>query len=152
MFIPSLCFYLIFSICNLTVWSDQCFQTGQCRDSSTVGISTTTDEFACLDLCKKSIECKWLTFSTLTNRCLLLKDCQVLDEEICPECLSGQHFCIPDDPVCNIQGTALEFWITLRNFPLWKPVFSFVNLHLDVAGSPLSKPLWSVFCSKPVQN
>ena len=96
--------YLIYSICTLIGWSAQCFQSGECRDSSTVGVFTTTDEFACLDLCKENLECKWFTFSTLTNLCLLFKDCQVLDEEICPECLSGQHFCIPDEPVCNVQG------------------------------------------------
>ena len=40
----------------------------------------------------------------LTNLCLLFNDCLDLDEELCPECLSGQQGCIPDDPVCNIQG------------------------------------------------
>ena len=96
--------FLFYSICTLIGWSDQCFQSGECRDSLTVGVSITTDEFACLDLCKENLECKWFTFFTLTNLCLLFEDCQVLDEEICPECLSGQHFCIPDEPVCNVQG------------------------------------------------
>ena len=85
-------------------WAEQCFQSGKCMDSVTVGVATATDEFACLDLCKANQECLWFTYSTLTNLCLLFKDCLVLDEETCPECLTGEQDCIPDDPFCNIQG------------------------------------------------
>ena len=89
---------------TFTGLTDQCFQPGECRESATVGVSTITDEFACLDLCQANQDCKWFTFSTLTNLCWLYTDCPVLDVESCQECLSGNRACIPDDPVCNIHG------------------------------------------------
>ena len=97
--------------------TDQCFQPGECRDSDIVGVSTTTDEFACLDLCQTNQECEWFSFSTLTNLCLLFTDCQVLDVELCPECLSGQQGCIPDGPVCNIQGSCSGVLDRIENLP-----------------------------------
>ena len=105
---------LIFTLTGLT---DQCFQPGECRDSVTVGVVATTDEFACLDHCIANQECKWFTFSMLTNLCLLFNDCLDLDEELCPECLSGQQGCIPDGPVCNIQGSCSGVLDRIENLP-----------------------------------
>ena len=88
----------------MTGLTDQCFQPGECLDSVTVGVVITTDEFACLDLCKTNQGCGWFTYSTLINLCWLYTDCPVLDVESCQECLSGKQACIPDNPVCNIHG------------------------------------------------
>lgn len=67
-------------------------------------MSYTSDEFACLDLCSANSECRWFTFYSPTNLCLLFEDCQVLDEE-CQECLTGQPDCIPSELICNIPGS-----------------------------------------------
>ena len=48
------------------------------------------DEFACLEFCKSEAECSWITIFSSTGYCQLLMDCPTLDNEICPDCFSGQ--------------------------------------------------------------
>ena len=63
-----------------------------------------TDEFACLEYCKSEQECLWLTYFPGTRYCQLFKDCPILDTEFCPDCLTSQQDCIPDDPICRVVG------------------------------------------------
>ncbi len=62
------------------------------------------NEFACLEMCQSDPECEWLTFNGETNSCKLLKNCQKLNEEACPNCLTSPQDCIRDEPVCFVVG------------------------------------------------
>ena len=81
-----------------------CFQYGECRDSLHIKGEIVSDEFVCLEMCQSEPECQWLTFFQTTNYCELLKNCQTLDEEVCPDCLTSQRECVPEDPVCFVEG------------------------------------------------
>jgi hypothetical protein len=81
-----------------------CFQYGECRDSPHIKEELVSDEFACLEMCHSEPDCQWMTFFQTSNICKLLKNCQTLDDEACPDCLTSQRDCIPEDPVCFIKG------------------------------------------------
>ncbi len=81
-----------------------CFQPGECRDSFHIRGEPRSDEFACLEFCQSDPDCQWLTFFPDGNYCELLKNCQTLDSDFCPECLTSQRDCTPDDPVCFVEG------------------------------------------------
>ena len=83
---------------------ESCFSSGQCRDSYNLETSRSADEFSCLATCQADPECQWFTFATSLSLCLTFKDCQVLDDEFCPDCLSGQRGCDPGEPVCMVDG------------------------------------------------
>jgi hypothetical protein len=58
-------------------------------------------------MCQSDPQCEWLTFNRETNFCKLLKNCQTLNEEACPNCLTSQQDCIQDDPICFVVGVCL---------------------------------------------
>jgi hypothetical protein len=81
-----------------------CFQPGECQDSLLITGEPRNDEFACLEFCQSNPNCQWLTFLPDGNYCKLLSNCQTLDSEKCPECLTSRRDCSPDDPVCFVKG------------------------------------------------
>ena len=46
----------------------------------------------CLSLCKITEGCNWFTHIQSSSVCLLLTDCQTLDE-LCDDCISGEVTC-----------------------------------------------------------
>jgi hypothetical protein len=84
--------------------NNECFQPGACRNSFHITGKPTADEFACLDFCKSEPECGWLTFAPQTGYCELLLNCLILDPAVCPDCLSEERECIPDEAQCWVQG------------------------------------------------
>lgn len=95
---------------------EECFKQGECRDSQHAAGEPVSDEFACLDFCKSEPRCAWATFAAETGYCELLENCSILDAEICPNCLTGQRDCIPDDPQCMASGECegtVDFFETL---------------------------------------
>ena len=81
-----------------------CFTVGECQDSFNFEVRQVSDKLECLDLCRQSLGCSWFTFSARTCSCTLFKDCNILDLESCPECLTGHDNCHSDNPVCFAQA------------------------------------------------
>ena len=67
----------------------ECFVAGECQKSSFIGSEVSSDEFACLGLCKSTAGCNWFTFFPSTGFCQLFEDCAELNSDICPDCISG---------------------------------------------------------------
>ncbi len=61
-------------------------------------------QFACLEKCKSDTNCNWFTFFPESNICELLHNCSNLDVQRCPDCLTGQSNCVPEEPTCFVKG------------------------------------------------
>jgi hypothetical protein len=60
----------------------------------------------CLDLCSKTLGCRWFTFHGKALECLLLKTCPTIDES-CQDCISGERRCIEDvSTTTDVTSTA----------------------------------------------
>jgi hypothetical protein len=46
----------------------------------------------CLDHCQKDPECTWFSHDSSTSICVLMIDCNALDDT-CQTCISGEHRC-----------------------------------------------------------
>jgi hypothetical protein len=46
-----------------------------------------------------------MTYLPDISFCELLTDCSSLETELCDNCLSAQHDCIPNEKACSIQGS-----------------------------------------------
>ena len=46
----------------------------------------------CLHLCQSADRCKWFTYMKALSACLLMLDCQTIDET-CADCISGEKLC-----------------------------------------------------------
>ncbi len=69
----------------------QCWIAGNCQGTP-IDEESTADGNSCLDLCKANSDCLWFTFNPADESCLLLEDCQDIDDS-CIDCLSGQRQC-----------------------------------------------------------
>ncbi len=69
----------------------QCWIEGNCQ-GILIDEGTTTDGNSCLHHCKANDDCLWFTFNPADDSCLLLENCQVIDDN-CINCLSGQRQC-----------------------------------------------------------
>jgi hypothetical protein len=56
----------------------------------------------CLDLCRSNTDCNWFSFSPVDKSCHFLKNCALLDLEICQDCKSGQRNC--HELQCDVRG------------------------------------------------
>jgi len=93
---------VIFSAQDKT--NQECFETGECRNSYLLEFRKTLDKFECLEFCNSNPECAWATYFPSTSYCELLKNCATLDADVCSDCLTTKRECIPDEPVCWIEG------------------------------------------------
>ncbi len=65
----------------------------------------------CLKLCKTTEGCKWFTHIQSSSVCLLLTDCQTLDES-CDDCFSGEVTCDEE-----AKGKKIQFLHNKQTFP-----------------------------------
>jgi len=82
---------------------DVCFEPGVCTESTLLweGHSDTKNE--CLQLCKEMTNCAWFSYYLELSVCILFSDCGILNQEECPDCVSGQTNCTPQF-YCQIPG------------------------------------------------
>jgi hypothetical protein len=55
--------------------------------------------------CNTDDNCTWMTYLPDISFCELQTNCSSLDTQLCDNCLSAQHDCIPNEKVCSIQGS-----------------------------------------------
>jgi hypothetical protein len=54
--------------------------------------------------CNTDNHCSWMTYLPDISFCELLSDCLSLDTQLCNNCLSAQHDCIPNEKACSVTG------------------------------------------------
>ncbi len=63
---------------------------GICADGdvfgNVVGIDNANE---CLKRCQDNADCAWFTYQPQTELCIHYYDCDALDADLCPECISG---------------------------------------------------------------
>ena len=71
-----------------------CWLQGECSGivEHTEPALTSSD---CLQICNSTIGCRWWTFDSTVNECVLFKSCPKVDES-CRDCVSGERRCIDD--------------------------------------------------------
>jgi len=82
--------------------AQQCFDLGQCKNSIALGATTADSTNQCLQLCKETSGCEYLTFDHTNGACLLYTECTSLGTEECEQCLSGPVNCNYIE--CGIPG------------------------------------------------
>merc|ERR1712027_3038 len=82
--------------------AEQCFDLGQCKNSIALGATTADSTNQCLQLCKETTGCEYLTFDHTNGACLLYTECTSLGTEECEQCLSGPVNCNYIE--CGIPG------------------------------------------------
>ncbi len=75
----------------------QCSVDGICTFSVVVESSTASSELDCLNQCKEIADCNWYSYDKSDNACLLLGNCEELDDTGCTSCNSGQKPCSDTD-------------------------------------------------------
>merc|ERR1712027_258388 len=82
--------------------AEQCFDLGQCKNSIALGATTADSTNQCLQLCKETTGCEYLTFDHTNGACLLYTECTSLGIDECEQCLSGPVSC--EFIQCGIPG------------------------------------------------
>ncbi len=71
-------------------------------ESEFIGQVSSQDAPECLGKCQSTDQCQWFTFKPSLPTCFLYKNCSMLSEESCPNCISGEVTCDPNQ--CYIKG------------------------------------------------
>ena len=96
----------LISVCLIAFTSaQQCDIKGECFNATLNGISITNNAKECLKECKEDLDCKWFTYNPDGQVCEFLNNCDEINAESCPNCLSGEATC----PLyqCNLQGICM---------------------------------------------
>ena len=94
---------------NFTYASPQCGVKGECTSSHLNGISIVANAKECLKQCQEEPDCEWYTYNPDGQICEFLEDCYEINDESCPNCVSGESSC----PLyqCNVQGLCIHGYI-----------------------------------------
>ena len=113
----NLCFVFFYN-CRVLLCSSSsvCFEPGVCTESFLLWEGQTDTLNECLQLCKDKSNCTWFSYYLEFSVCLLLSDCEILNQEECPDCVSGQTTCTPEFS-CHIPGQCQV------NFNSWEEIF-----------------------------
>lgn len=86
----------------------QCFVPGECS-GTLMGIAVENGAEACLASCKEveSDGCKWFTVNEKDSFCNLFLNCDDINANSCPDCVSGEVTCSTVDLECNLPGLCL---------------------------------------------
>ena len=74
---------------------------GKCKGTVLHFEEDVSSQYLCLRICQKTDKCTWFTFIESLSGCLLLADCDILDET-CSDCISGESICKEDSNGINI--------------------------------------------------
>ena len=74
---------------------------GKCKGTVLHFEEDVSSQNLCLRICQKTDKCTWFTFIESLSGCLLLADCEILDET-CSDCISGESICKEDSNGINI--------------------------------------------------
>ena len=92
----------------LGVSAQQCDVEGECFNATLIGISIANNAKQCLKACKQAEDisgCNWYSFNPQTQICEFLDNCDDIQTDTCPNCVSGQVSC----PIyeCNLHGLCM---------------------------------------------
>jgi len=82
----------------------ECFKKGKCKDSYQIVGKGIENQYLCRKECQMNSFCKWFTFFKDTTYCQLYRDCVILDDQSCSDCLSGEKDCSPPEIKCGLTG------------------------------------------------
>ena len=71
-----------------------CWLQGECSGIADHAVPSQSS-MDCLQICNTTIGCRWWTFDSTVNECVLFKTCVEIDES-CKDCVSGERRCIDD--------------------------------------------------------
>ena len=71
-----------------------CWLQGECSGIADHAVPCQSS-MDCLQICNTTIGCRWWTFDSTVNECVLFKTCVEIDES-CKDCVSGERRCIDD--------------------------------------------------------
>ena len=71
----------------------RCLAYGECTKSELIALYHNETYNSCLDKCKSESRCEWITINPDFNICFLFDECDKIDEELCPNCLSSDTDC-----------------------------------------------------------
>ena len=83
----------------------QCDIKGECFNATLNGISITDNAKECLKECIDVLDCKWFTYNPDGQVCEFLNNCEEINDETCPTCLSGEATCPLYE--CNLHGLCM---------------------------------------------
>ena len=95
----TLIFLILISLSN----AQQCNITGICLNSEVIEVINDILAYEeCLQECKQSQECQWLSFYPDGLLCELFKDCPEIDETVCHNCITSEKTCGDDHTLSKI--------------------------------------------------
>ena len=80
----------------------------------------------CLQICNSTIGCRWWTFDSTVNECVLFKSCPKVDES-CRDCVSGERRCIDDVTTTTTPSSSSTPVPPKGKLLQWKP-FNVITL------------------------
>ena len=107
--------------------NEDCFQLGLCRNGYWLDFKPALDEFECLDLCKALPRCGWATYYPYAKSCTLFETCPYLDTEECIDCVTAEKDCVPDEPICWIDGACEGTAFSTVSIPSAKECYQACN-------------------------
>jgi len=69
-----------------------CGEIGACIGTEILSIDV-FDEYFCKEQCRNTRGCRWYTYHTENNHCILMETCNDIDIGNCPKCSSSHMVC-----------------------------------------------------------
>jgi hypothetical protein len=87
----------------------------------------------CLHLCNSTLGCRWFSFYSLVDECILFQTCPTIDESF-EYCISGERRCIDDVTTTTTTSTTTTTPISTTTEVIPKGLFQIASrqLHLKV--------------------
>ena len=79
-----------------------CFVPGECRDSITLGLFSSSSSVECLNQCKGTAGCRYFTHFEADDVCFAFQNCPTFAEGFCSQCTSGEVGC--SSFLCDLPG------------------------------------------------
>ena len=86
------------------VKQDLCFKKGECKQSFPILGKVVDSQYYCRQECQLNTQCNWFTFYKKASYCQLFKNCDTLDVQFCPDCLTGEKDCKAPEIKCWLTG------------------------------------------------
>jgi len=92
-----------------------CYEQGTCQ-GTVVAVDLADSLCDCVDMCKNTTDCEYMTYTQSNMICTMTRDCQTISTT-CADCLTGPKEC-PPDTACSdcsepgqCQGTVVDVFI-----------------------------------------
>ena len=117
-----------------------CFTIGECKESFQIMGSLVDNEYQCRKECQGNGLCNNFTYFKKTSYCQLFRNCFKLDEESCPDCLTGKKECSTPESKCWLTGQC-------SGDPMLKNSFDTSEQCLELCQTTPGTNIAKLFCS-----